>query len=329
MIDLKEIEKSSNWVYNGYFANNTLFRKWNELGLIYNTNGSKNSFCLKTKTTNRNNIPSLLVERFGIKDIDLFTTKYEEAISGDGQEWTRITTLHSSSLIALLCFYSISENNKLKIGDYLFHESFFEVKTQVYESSDSNMDIVLRGFDNNGNKIVLFLESKFSEYLKSGKKDNISKCAYEKTYNKLSLFDNNPIEKVEFSNTDGKICISPKYPRKEPIYCEGIKQMLSHYIGVCHYSQNRQNALVEQHPRFKADTGEKVILGEIMFDFEDNYTNKKLDNYKTAYRALAHRINSMQQVFMLENVVTYQEIFRNVVNRVIKEKTISELYNLM
>ena len=35
-----------------------------------------------------------------------FPVKFKEAIGGDGQEYRRIRTLHSSSLISLLCFYN-------------------------------------------------------------------------------------------------------------------------------------------------------------------------------------------------------------------------------
>ena len=63
---------------------------------------------------------------FGLKS-GLFGEKYLQAISGDGHEARRIRTLHSSSLISLLCFYGVSEERPLHLSfdnrDVLFTET--------------------------------------------------------------------------------------------------------------------------------------------------------------------------------------------------------------
>ena len=293
---------------------------------------SKNSFSLSNKDTYEKTdisdvkkyISDLLQKTFGIENKELFGRKYEEAISGDGKEWKRITTLHSSSLIALLCFYSVSEEHPLSIGDYVFKESFFEVKTVVHDGHKSNMDVVLRGINKKtGKKVVLFLESKFTEYLNCGKKGDISK-AYNDEYKKLSLFDN-PIESISFGNDGEFIYIKSNKPRKFPIYCGGIKQMLSHYIGVRNYAIQKNVG----HQKSKFVDNEEILLGEIMFDFNGAITNssEKLDNYKKVYTELAKRINNHQtQIRMLNEVMTYQDIFSG---DFIKEKKVKQFYNLV
>ena len=272
---MEDLTKSSNKIYSEYFVGNKLLEKWNNNNLIHKTDWrgelSNNSFCLKAKSADVKEIPEILIKRFGINDKELFKTKYHEAISGDGQERTRISTLHSSSLIALLCFYSISNVNPIVIKGYKFTESYFEVQTKVYKNSKSNMDVVLRGTDNCGNKVVLFLECKFSEYLSGGKYDKISKDAYEDTYKGLGLFNSNSINGVRITSEDDGICISSD----SPLYCGGVKQMLSHYIGVSNYSEQREKALANR-TRFKADPDEKVLLGEIIFDFQREIFTKKL-----------------------------------------------------
>ncbi len=93
------------------------------------------------------------------------------AVSGSGQEGRRITTLHSSSLCALLHFYNIEEEPLLKLTldtnkktrSVTFTQSFFEYQTPVF-NYPSNMDVVLLGKDDEGEEVALFLESKFSEY---------------------------------------------------------------------------------------------------------------------------------------------------------------------
>lgn len=328
---MEDFCKSNNIVYKSFFANNELLNEWNKKGLIHRTIGhcapSDNSFSLKDKNTySRNEIQNILINRFDIKDIELFKIKYKEATSGDGQEWTRITTLHSSSLIALLCFYSISKNNPIIINGYLFDESYFEVKTQVYQDSESNMDVVLRGKDKSGQKVALFLECKFSEYLSTGQYKGISIDAYKNKYESLGLLNGaSTINNVTFAERKDGLVILPK--DKIHIYCGGIKQMLSHYIGVSNYSNERSNALAE-HQRFIADTNERVLLGEILFDFGSKITGKKFENYKSAYASLARIINEKGRngIEMLEEILTYQDIFWEKNPTVIKEENVRQFY---
>ena len=318
------LESANNPIYKDFFFNNKFVQTLEIHNTIWNGKDSNNSFSLKDKNTQKEEIPNILQRTFGIKEKNLFIKKYNEAISGDGQEWKRITTLHSSSLIALLCFYSVSKEHPLTIGDYTYEQSYFEVKTVVHYSHKSNMDIVLRGFNNKtGKKAVLFLESKFTEYLNCSKKDDISIDAYENEYNKLTLFKNS-IENIKFSKGEKYICIESVNPNEFPIYCGGIKQMLSHYIGVCNYATEKY----AEHKSFKYADDEEVILGEIMFNFEGLITNslKKLKNYMKVYSELAKRINEHQsRVRMLEKIITYQEIFSG---DFIKENKIKQFYKL-
>ena len=85
------------------------------------------------------------------------------ACGGSGQEERRITTLHSSSLCALLFFYNVTDNHPLTIkGVGTFKESVFEFRSPVRdEEHPSCMDVVLIGEDEEHKPLVLFLESKF------------------------------------------------------------------------------------------------------------------------------------------------------------------------
>lgn len=70
------------------------------------------------------------------------------------------------------------------------------------------------------------------------------------------------------------------------------------------------------------------MLGEIMFDFKGKITKceEKLQNYKVVYSELANKINEHQsQVRILENVISYQEIFSG---DFIEEKEIKNFYKL-
>lgn len=97
---------------------------------------------------------------FGI-DCPDWDLKYQQAVSGSGQEKDKITTLHSSSLLALLCFSNVSKYNCLKINGIEYDQVWFEVKNKVFDKP-SNIDVVL---GNSKTQDLLFLESKFTEYL--------------------------------------------------------------------------------------------------------------------------------------------------------------------
>lgn len=338
-IRISDIERSNNPVYRLFFSKNELVKEWISSNVLYKTfwrgkKESDNSFCLKQKDEYRNRIPQIIIERFRITNKELFLTKYYEAISGDGQEWTRITTLHSSSLLALLFFYNVTAENQLIIGKYTFSDSYFEVRTQVHGESESNMDVVLRGCetDNQAKKVVLFLECKFSEYLNAGKYGNISCDAYYHTYKNLGLFKNEIPGLIIKGNKTTNLSIELKDPRNRPIYCGGIKQMISHSMGVNNYALKRKDALGD-HARFKEDKTECVLLGEILFQFDETITkskgsSNKYYNYCEAYKDLAKLINNkMDKIEMFEELLTYQNLRQKNPNFFI-EDNISRFYGL-
>ena len=149
--------------------------KYKIIKTIFRGSPSDSSFSFDNNGDfSKENHEKVLVDTFGIKNKDLFHEKFNMAISGAGLENRRILTLHSSSLCALLFFYSCSINPiTIALNDNTtatFSKVFFEWRNKVL-TSDSNIDVVLYSPDSN---ILLFLESKFSEYITScGKTLNI------------------------------------------------------------------------------------------------------------------------------------------------------------
>ena len=329
---ISDIEKSQNIVYNGMFSRNGAVRRWAEAGMLFKswsdkyTKPSDNSFCLEPRGNNtedeaKGNVLRTLIDRFGISDLALFEKKFDEAVSGDGKEWRRISTLHSSSLLALLCFYSVTAEHPLSFQGYTFTDSYFEVKTSVRDSHNSNMDTVLRGTeDATGKKVVLFLESKFSEYLESGMYNGISSGVYHDTYESFSLFTD-PISPLCFVDDGSCITISSK---KNGYYCGGIKQMISHFIGVSHYVDKGECAL-GAHSRFKYENDEVVMLGEILFRLpKETDRIDRFGKYCDTYKELAKRMNGISQFKIFDKTITYQDVFAG--KDFIKEDVIREFY---
>jgi len=296
MAKIKTIEEFPKSDLYKFFAQNPFVQKCINEGRIfqsywqgqYSTNSC--SFMDVGKKVNKAEIRNNLKDIFGIKS-ELFDRKYAMAISGDGQEHRRISTLHSSSLVALLCFYSVSKDHPLTMdieGQKVeFYQSLFEQKNLIGKDAagkehNSNMDVVLIGKNSADESVILFLESKFSEYLAHGKYDEIS-FVYDDIYKDLTA-KGQPIEGLEIireSNT-WSILAAPGCPQQ---YCQGIKQMISHYQGV------RKGFMKKDGKKYA-----HIYLGEILFKFPEDVDKgyESYNSYVGLYRQLACALNNLK-----------------------------------
>ena len=317
---------------------------------------SEDSFYIKSSITSfmMSNITSAiatdLANAFDIKDESkraLFTQKTEQACSGSGEEALKITTMHSSSLCSLLCFYGISDKNKLEIKleddkTYVFTESFFEFQNEVIKGrSPSNMDVVLLGYEkeNINQKVVLFLESKFTEYHSLSSSMSIANSYLANTYGKViynklekrgiyNIITSNKQDEKEFkfSVPQNQTQKNGKKVSKENVYLEGIKQMISHYIGVRNLLDGNivSSRNCDIHNEIVKDINEKgakVLLGTIIFEDlyqESKYFNKYKDRYEEIAKILNEvsrlsdnekNITSTEQLTILEKPLTYAGVF--------------------
>lgn len=229
---------------------------------------------------------------------DAFQHKYEQAVSGNGQEEQKINRLHSSALLSLLAFYSVSKENpitfELNGKEVVFTNVEFEHKNGVGKDEkgmghNSNMDIMLYDGDTlDSIKNVLFLESKFSEYLTLGQKKDISNTVYGDIYR--MLFNQPSVDKLVCERQDSGYFLL-KTNEKGNHYCEGIKQMISHYMGVLNFVQ-AQKCL-------------NVYLGCILFDFKDDTIDTKvegagishLEDYRRVYSYLCKKLAELSGDF--------------------------------
>lgn len=239
---------------------------------------------------------------FNIQDPS-FCMKFAQAISGDGQEAEKITTIHSSSLVSLLVFFGVSEKNpiRLKLGSDVntFKRCEFEVKNEVDidKGNYSNIDVALYGDD-----VVLFLESKFSEYLSPSPYEVKPTDYYNIMYSRLE--DDLKQAQVAIGlNKKGKQVLART--GKESIYCEGLKQMISHYLGVTTEIKRGREDLA----------GKKVYLGEVLFDFGEKVSSasKKLTSYRRAYDCLREGLQRCANEdcagrLQVLPLITYQEL---------------------
>lgn len=237
---------------------------------MYRGSVSNNSYAFtNASTVDKDLCGNRLSELFGIKNRSLFIEKFAQSCSGSGQELKRIATLHSSSLCALLFFYNVSKENpyiiELEGEEYVFTYSCFEYQNTVIEGRNpSNMDVVLVGTDRrSGKPAVLFLESKFSEYYeRPARRLEIAGAYLNNNYGK-TFYSRSSLAKMGFytiepdDNENFILC------SEELCYLEGIKQMISHYIGIRNLCNSPDRK--EDNIAYAVLAGAKILLGEILF----------------------------------------------------------------
>ena len=251
-----------------------------------------------------------LKDVFGLTD-PTFDSHFQKATSGKGHEISRIKRLHSSSLIALLCFHRVSKSSPIifnvdgKEIKFTSVEFEFDEGLVGYDEKNephfSNIDVKLVSEDGS---VILLLESKFTEYLSFGKQTEISDYVYTSYYNEMSSVINQ-LGLVYRQQTDehkdvvpGKMCLESAKGNTQ-LYAQGLKQMLSHTLGACHYA--------------KTQSGVQVYLATIIFRFPNHIDNGKLANYANAYRTWCGGLNQLSCVppnlKVIESPYVYQEVF--------------------
>lgn len=252
---------------------------------------------------------------------------FEAATSGDGNEKPRILTLHSSSLMAFLCFNDVANHPIIidEIDDTAYNEVMFEVKNNVINNSPgkSNIDVLLMG-DNR--KKLLFLESKFTEYL-SGGKVTLSPHRYEEFYSMLT-------EKNNFRFSAGYLPVNYKtdksqktqyylYTDKEPSqFLEGIKQAFSHLLGIATGPAKIQTKGNEVYTRSLLENADEIKFASIVF----NCDNDKFENYKNLYESVFK--NSEVILETIKEVLPKSEIKLTIVPKLLQYQKVFQDNNL-
>lgn len=251
---------------------------------------------------------------FGISNPD-WGELYRQAVSGSGKEEEKITTLHSSSLLAFLCFANITEENPLRIAGTKYTKVWLEVKNRVFDNP-SNIDIVL----GNGGSDFLFIESKFTEYLTPANKAFAKK--YFNFYQKiLPMIDGFPLQMVyprPYNQEDGMgLKCSSDAKLYSHLYMDGIKQCFSHLIGLC------QGPYGKDSLRWGNIDG-KIRFAEILYRFPGDafkcysafYSKtigslnaEKLGTAIDAVQELEN--NNTDRIEILPEVLTYQDVFKD------------------
>jgi len=248
--------------------------------------------------------------------------RFRQVVCGSGNEWKKINQLNSSALLAFLCFYKVGINNaSINVGGETYTDVAFEVQSPLEPPKKgegritpvSNMDIVLLNKDK-----ALFLESKFTEYLKPTEEYEV-RPYYRTRYRELFKED------IHWSVPGGgEISFDYKkccWRSSQSIYLEGIKQMICHYLGITH--QRKENTRLGKNWEELKLRDKTIILGEIIFQFK----GAEFDNYENAHNELSRHLKD-GGVTVLDNLLTYQHVFKNDGNCQLLTETTKKFYSL-
>lgn len=267
-----------------------------------------------------------LMSAFQIDDTPDFSEKYRQAITGSGGAEKDFDALKSSALCALLCFYKI---NNLVIDGVTFHQPFFEVKNLVL-GSPSNMDVVLIGKKEPNNRVILFLECKFSEYLDNSVQSVSQKYFTGKGKEYYEAIRNAGLGK--YCTVDGK-----RYHFfTERAYSQGTKQVVSHLIGLESFL-NRNDGYCDRfyspvtndgRRELYINTYDRVIFRELLFRFNKPSFDKKMETYIELSNDVRNAISRIiPRGLEFADPITYQDVFGSPENAKEINPLVAHFYN--
>lgn len=280
--------------------NELFFRDINNTSVGFNTGAVKTTI-------------EFFATRFKLSDKQQFRKKFNESISGDGDELSKNNALHSSSLCALLCFYNI-KNKPIEYKGIKYDDVFFEFKNKVIRNP-SNMDVVLTGKDKEGKDSILFIECKFSEFFGTGAYplgDGYKKEPYK------HIFDSFDYE-------------------KQRVFQYGLKQLVAHYIGIRNFVNLDSKYISQMKKYYRTSEIDRINLYrkfdnvsfiEIIYDFagEIDYEDYKKET-ELVFSALEKEAKNDNLGINLLGTTTYQEFFSGE-NSNSLDRLVKEFYNL-
>lgn len=226
--------------------------------------------------------------------------------------------IDSSSMLSYNFFSWIDETHTLAFDNIIYDKVFFEVKLSTLKTGNfpANMDVVLVSEDN---KTVLFIESKFVEYLDYGK------CELSASYkDRNKYFDDNEL-------IDDIISLVGKYNIIKGNYQYGIKQNICHLIGISNLkysSKSRALFLKKYGSRYKCILdADSYIFKNIVFDPDMAEAHALFESYRKDLNAFSENLPTFVRQFVDNNfVVTYNELYNRMVGPFLTERR-SYLFN--
>lgn len=281
---------------------------------------------------------------FEIPDDESLESAFRQVSSGQGNETGNLLTLHSSALLALLCFYNVP-NVHIKISpsescrEYEFDKVFFEVENIVRYENDRHSSIDIALWSSN-DEVLLLLESKFTEPATGGNLKDV----HAKYADRLKLLSRYGIKEISESASGKFKCVKKKVGNTECyLYYDGIKQMIAHLIGVETRPAggdelSKKAGMLKRRMQDEYAScfrkARKIFLGTILFDdsilFDTGNEYAMIQEYMDLYRHTMTEIaNTIKdnRIVLITEPLTYQKVFSSSSQNKLAPK-ILKFYNL-
>lgn len=223
-----------------------------------------------------------------------------------GELHSKAEAVHSSSMLSYNFLHWINDENPFEFKGVKYTKVYFEVKMRTLRrgSNPANMDVVLEGKLNN-KRHLLFIESKFLEYLKNGKFE-LSE-AYKNSINWYS-------SEIEWE----KIIEDAKELCNQKGYYEGIKQAITHLFGISGLSNTKALDWFNKG-KLKIDDYDNVVITFANFIFEPdekefNEEHNAYEDYKKLYGSF---VKKMPENIMKPQWYSYTDVW-NIMREQIK-----------
>lgn len=250
-------------------------------------------------------------------------------MDGSGSELrSKAAAVHSSSMLGYNFFHWVSEKYPLTIKGIMYTKVFFEVKMAVlYGTLPAHMDVLLVG-EKDGRKQLLFLESKFLEYLEN------RKYILGISYKKQDKWIHKEKEWLPFLDAVQR-CVDEE---RDCLYKEGIKQGVSHLFAITNLVNKNTEAICDfiNNNEFLGDYLDENSIKDADFHFiniiyepsKEKYKaeHKKFSSYEKLYKmfiSIAKEHKCVEPMFM-----TYSELWKTAEKK-IKEVNQGHLYQYL
>lgn len=221
-----------------------------------------------------------------------------------GELHSKAEAVHSSSMLSYNLFHWIKDGNTFTFNGVVYSKVYFEVqmRTLSCRSNPANMDVVLDGTDSNGKRHLLFVESKFTEYL------NNSQFDISESYSKECNWYN---KNIKWSQV---ISIAKEKCKKS--YGEGIKQAITHLFGIYGlYGDKKALGWFNiNNDRLKIEDINGIEIHFVNFIFEPNedefpIEHEKYQNYICLYKSFIGELSGII-VNPKIDVISYSEVWK-------------------
>ena len=295
---------------------------------------------------------------------------YDQVVSGEGNENDKIDSFHSSSLQSLLFFCGVSET-PLWYKGVKYTEAIFKWRNPVI-TFPSSIDVVLVGnkrIDGKDRRVIMFVESKLYEVIRDSNTRGTHEIgssyfaddqdnSYQKRlglnendYTTLGIKkDDTDKKKRSLIKSHSKNSYVENGKQKEGyVYSYGIKQMLSHIIGILNFIDNQELRVINNPGKniANADKDYDVVFLTLINGFpgfEDKDRKRKIRHFITHYNEVINCLkdkpmfkksdenNEYGVKISLEDCMTYQTFFQEISNQGEKSfnlpNTIQKYYHL-